>query len=84
MEAFETVMRGHSFYVCNMFVTRREILNNYCEWLFSFLIEAAELLDITGYDSYSKRAMGFFAERMWTVWLMKQNLKIKELPYMVI
>lgn len=84
MEAFETVMRGHCFYACNMFVARREILNEYCEWLFSFLIEAAELLDITGYDSYSKRAMGFFAERMWTVWLMKQNLKIKELPYMVI
>ncbi len=29
-----------------MFVTRREILNRYCEWLFHFLIEAAEIIDV--------------------------------------
>lgn len=77
-------MNGHSAFLCNMFVTRREILNRYCEWLFSFLIEAAEAIDVEGYDSYSQRVIGFFAERMWTVWLRKNKLKIKELPYVVV
>jgi len=80
MEAFEAVLQGHAFYICNMFVTRREILNQYCEWLFSFLIEAAESIDVSTYGAYDKRIIGFLAERMWTVWLMKQDLRIKELP----
>ena len=67
--------------MCNLFVTKRNILNAYCEWLFSFLIEAAEAIDISGFDSYSKRVIGFFAERMWTVWVSRQDIKIKELPF---
>ena len=78
--AFERVMSGHVMYPCNMFFTSREILNAYCEWLFSFLIEAAEMIDICGFDNYSKRVIGFFGERMWTVWLVKNDLKIKQLP----
>ena len=48
------------------------------------MIEAAEAIDVEGYDSYSQRVIGFFAERMWTVWLRKNKLKIKELPYVVV
>lgn len=82
--AFDSVMQGHVVFNCNIFVTKREILNRYCEWLFSFLIGAAEEIDVEGYDSYSQRVMGFFAERMWTVWLRKNKLRIKELPYVLI
>lgn len=81
LNVFESVISGNKFYQCNMFVTRREILNRYCEWLFSFLIEAAEIIDVRECDIYSARIIGFFAERMWTVWLMKQEYKIKELPF---
>lgn len=84
IHAFDSVMKGHKVFLCNMFVTRREILNQYCQWLFSFLIEAAEELDVEGYDSYSQRVIGFFAERMWTVWLRKNKLRIKELPYVAV
>ncbi len=83
-DAFDHVMEGHNMYACNMFITRREILNRYCEWLFSFLIKAAEEIDVEGYDSYSQRVVGFFAERMWTVWLRKNKLRIKELPFVQI
>lgn len=84
LDAFDSVMRGHNAFPCNMFVTRREILNLYCEWLFSFLIEAAEEINVDGYDSYSQRVVGFFAERMWTVWLQKNKFKIKELPFVIV
>ena len=77
-------MDGYAIFNCNIFVTKREILDRYCEWLFSFLIEAAEEIDVEGYDSYSQRVIGFFAERMWTVWLRKNRLRIKELPYVII
>lgn len=78
-EAFDRMMNGYSFFPCNMFITRRELLNKYCEWLFSIIIPAAEKFDSTSYDDYSKRAIGFFAERLLTVWLFKQDYNIKEL-----
>lgn len=84
LEAFDSVMTGYSMFLCNMFVTKREILNGYCEWLFSFLIEAAEETDVDGYDDYSQRVIGFFAERMLTVWLRKNRLKIKQLPFVIV
>lgn len=84
LQAFDDVMNGHNIFLCNLFVTRREVLDRYCEWLFSFLIEAAEAVDVEGYDSYSRRVVGFFAERMWTVWLRRNRLKIKEQPYVLV
>lgn len=84
LQVFDDVMKGHNTFLCNMFIARREILNDYCEWLFSFLIEAAEETDVEGYDSYSRRVIGFFAERMWTVWLRKNKLRIKEMPYVAV
>lgn len=80
IKAFEAVMNSYRIFTCNMFITRREILDEYCEWLFSFLIDAAEELDVSTYDNCSKRVIGYLAERMWTVWLMKHPYRIKELP----
>ena len=82
LDSFDGVMAGYSLFPCNMFVTSRDVLNRYCGWLFSFLIEAAEEMNTEGYDIYSRRVVGFFAERMWTVWLRKNRLKI--LLYMII
>ena len=81
LHVFEDVMNGFEMYPCNMFVTRWEIFDAYCTWLFSFLIPAAEEADVSHFDAYSKRIIGFFAERMLTVWLVKHpELRIKTLP----
>lgn len=81
---FDAVMHGWSFYPCNMFVMKKAVMDVYCEWLFSFLIDAAEQLDIKSYDAYSKRIIGFLAERMLTVWLMHHQLKIRECPVLLL
>lgn len=83
LENFDDVMNSRNFFWCNLFVTKREILNRYCEWLFSFLIEAAEEINVDGYDAYNQRVIGFFAERMWTVWLRRNKVRIKELPILL-
>ena len=80
VQAYRHVMTGYGFYRCNMFVMRREILDAYCTWLFSFIIDAVDQADLAALDAYQQRAVGFFAERMLSVWLMQQRLKIKELP----
>lgn len=71
-------------YPCNMFVARKEVIDSYCEWLFSFILDAVEAFDFSVYDSYSQRMIGFFVERLFNVWLLKQNLRIKELPVLLI
>ena len=78
-DAFERVMSGCAFYPCNMLIARKEVFDAYCEWLFGFLIEAAHELDFDAYDDANRRTAGFLAERMLTVWLVKQDLKIREL-----
>lgn len=78
LNTFDEVLAGWSFYPCNMFVMKKAVMDVYCEWLFSFLIDAAKAMDIRPYDDYSKRIIGFFAERMLTVWLMHHKLKVKE------
>lgn len=82
--AFDYVMNGVSFYPCNMFITSRDVFYDYCTWLFSFIIEATNQMDISSLDNYNKRVIGFIAERLLTVWLIKQNLRIKMLPFTLV
>lgn len=79
-EAFEAVMDGNVMFPCNMMITSKEIFDRYCSWLFSIIVEATEGIDVSAYDDYSKRIIGFIAERLFTVWLLKQQLRIKEMP----
>ena len=36
----------------NMFVMRRDLFNQYCEWMFSILEELEQPVDISDYDAY--------------------------------
>ena len=84
IEAYRRTMEGYVMFSCNMFITRREIFCQYCEWLFSIILEPANQIDVSSYDSYSKRVIGFFAERLFTTWLMRQELKMKEMPVLMV
>ena len=80
--AFLYVLSGPDLYHKNMFVCRREIMERYCEWLFSFILDVTDKVDVTGLSAYEKRVCGYFGEIMPTVWLRKQDLKICEMPIM--
>ena len=86
LDAFDFVLNSLTFYKCNMFVTRRNIFDAYCKWLFSFIIDATEevlqIVDLKSLPWSQCRVMAFFAERLFSVWLMKNHLRIKELNIM--
>ena len=84
VNVFDYVMGLHYFYPCNMFATTWSVFDEYCQWLFSFIILAACNIDVSGYNAYSKRVIGFFAERMMTVWVIKKKFKVEELPYITV
>ncbi|MBP3768915.1 MAG: DUF4422 domain-containing protein [Lachnospira sp.] len=80
LKSFEAVLSGNVMYRCNMFITSWKIFDEYCTWLFSFIIQLAEEIDVSNYSTQEKRVVGYFAEIMLTVWLNNQVLQIKEFP----
>ena len=85
-DAFDYVMNSPSYYQCHMFIMRRGLFNDYCKWLFSFILDATEEAlrkeDFQNLSTYEQRAVSFFCERMFTVWLIKNRLRIKEINKM--
>ena len=78
--AFDRTLKktaGHRF---NMFVMRRDLLDQYCTWLFDVLCELERQLDISGYNDYDKRVFGFVAECLLDVWIETNHISYTELP----
>lgn len=78
LSSFEKVMLGKTLHLFNMFIMSKPYFEQYCDWLFRILFKLEEKIDISGYDDYQKRVFGFLAERLFNVWLVKQELRIKE------
>lgn len=81
LDSFDKCMNGNFFYPCNLIVASKIIFDKYCEWLFSIIVDVAREIDVRAFDPYSKRIIGFLAERLLTVWLIKQEYRIEEMNY---
>lgn len=67
--------------ICNMLVTRKIFLDDYCEWLFSILFAVEPTLRLGDRDPYQRRGMGFLSERLFNLWLWsKPDIRVTELP----
>lgn len=81
VDAFEQFSKSRFLYICNMFIARKEIFDEYYKWLFDILFELEKRTDISNYDDYNKRLFGFMSERLFNVWLLKhKELKIQKMP----
>lgn len=80
IESFDDVFSKRYYNPANMFYTRKELLNEYCEWLFSVLLKYEKITDISNYNAQQARIYGFIAERLLNVWIHKKCLKQIELP----
>lgn len=79
-EAFAKVMGRTKLHILNMFVMKKQLFDEYCRWLFSILFKLGKRIDITNYNQYEARVFGFISERLFNVWLEKQQLNVKEMP----
>ena len=68
LQAAEEVQSGIYYYAYNMFITRKEILDMYCEWLFTILNSCEHKIGVKE-DTYQNRYIGFLAERLLTIYL---------------
>jgi len=85
LDAFDRVTGSRSEFMYEMFITRRKIFDAYCDWLFSFIIDVTDEViartNIAQIDNPRKyRVVGLIAERLLSVWLMQNRLRLKSLP----
>lgn len=69
---------GHRF---NMFVSKKELADNYCKWLFDILEETERNIDISDWNKSEQRVFGYLSERLLDVYVNHNNLKIKNQRY---
>jgi hypothetical protein len=79
--SFDKIMGSNKLYYYNMFISKKEIIDQYCEWLFPILKYVEKNVDLSDYDNYQKRIYGFLSERLFNVWIDYHNLKIKEVDF---
>lgn len=81
LQAFNEVMGKTSGHRFNMFIMKKEVFDDYCKWLFSILFELESRLDISNYSSNDARVFGFVGERLLDVWMVKNKVGYKDIPY---
>lgn len=86
--ALERVLSRKWAYMFNMFIMEKDLLDNYCTWLFMILFELIDRIDVSEMSDFDKRFGGRLSERLFNVWLeycIQNNditrKDIKELPY---
>lgn len=84
----ESYLAGHKTYLCNMFIMRKELFKEYCEWLFEILFECEKRIDYEGYSVEAIRTPGHLAERLLNIFILKikseRKLTISELQTVVL
>ncbi len=79
IEDYDQVMNQNFVYFSNMMITRKKILDDYCQWLFGILGDLEKKVDVSSYNAYQKRIFGFLSERLLTVYVKHNNFKVCEL-----
>ena len=79
-ETFDNVVKAKKAHMFNMFIMKKEMLNDYCEWLFDILYELEKRLDISEYTDFQKRLFGRVSEILLNVWIEKKDYSYKEVP----
>lgn len=82
IDVVDKVEKGHKQYWYTMFIAKKEVFMQYCEFVFPILFELEKRLDFTGYSANGYRTLGYLGERLGTLFFEKLNqdkkLKIKE------
>ncbi len=75
---FEELVHGNESYFGNIFLTSKQLYDEYCEWLFGIFSAMQERINVETYDDYHKRVFGFISEFLQLVWIRFKKLKVCE------
>lgn len=78
LEEFDKLHKRTSAHMFNMLIMQKNMLNEYCTWLFDILFELEKRVDTKQYDSFHSRFYGRVSELLLDVWINKNNVKYEE------
>lgn len=82
-EVAKKFLDGKMTSFCNMYILKKAIFFEYCEWMFAVLEEFCKRCDMAKYSTEALRTPGHLSERLFGIFLAKKmqekDLKIKEL-----
>ena len=90
VKVYDKVINQTSGYMFNMMVMKRQLFDDYCEWLFKILFELEKRVDTeqTQMSAFQSRFYGRVSEIIFNVWLEYQihsgaikKKEIQELPF---
>lgn len=76
---FNRVSADNKFFAANIFVMSRKYFNEYCEWLFPILDDIDSHIDYKNYTIQEARVVGYLAERLLNVFVMKKRATVPDL-----
>jgi len=72
LEDFDKVMSQRSGYMFNMMIMSRDLMDQYCSWLFPILFELENRFGDQDISSFQNRFYGRVSEIIFNVWLQNQ------------
>jgi hypothetical protein len=81
VKTFDNVMKRKCAHMFNMFIMKKELADEYCNWLFSILGELEKRVDYYSYDAFEARLFGRVSELLLDVWIEQNKLSYVEVPY---
>ena len=81
LEYFDRLHKRTSAHMFNMFIMKKEICDDYCEWLFNILFKLEKRVDMSKYNSFHSRFYGRISELLLDVYLQKNNISYKEVGF---
>lgn len=82
LEEFDKLHKRTSAHMFNMLIMKKEILDEYCTWLFDILFELEKRTDASKYDRFHARFYGRVSELLLDVWINKNQVKYEEVKVM--
>lgn len=78
---FNKLKKRKTAHMFNLFIMKKEKLNEYCTWLFDILFELEKRVDVTKYDNFHARFYGRISELLLDVWINTNQFAYKEVKF---
>lgn len=76
---FDNLKHTKKLHAFNIFIMKKEILDDYCKWLFDILFDLEKRIPPNNYSAFHARYLGRISERLLDVWLKTNKIKFKEI-----
>ncbi len=80
-ESLNKTLKRTYMYAFNMFIMKKEYLDEYCTWLFKILFALEKKMKNKKYDAFHARFYGRISEILFNVWLNYKGYQYKEIPF---